>query len=96
MAVAAHGVIFAAAGMTLARVDAPGLEPLGVAYLFVVIAPALILALPFSPLLWHFHLMQTPGWFAWPKPAGFALVYATWVLVLFVLWRLARRRGVKP
>jgi hypothetical protein len=43
--------------------------------------------MPFSPLLWHWHLMETPGWFAWPKPAGFLLVYVTWVVALLLLAR---------
>lgn len=91
LVVALHGLVFAVASVTLARVEAPGLEALGWIYLFVVIAPALILAMPFSPLLWHFHLMETPGWFAWPKAEGFAIVYAVWVLVLLGVSLLARR-----
>jgi hypothetical protein len=55
------------------------------------VAPALILAAPFSPLLWRWHLMEAPGWFAWPKPAGFVLVYASWILAFFALSLIARR-----
>lgn len=90
--VAAHGLVFAVGSVTLARLDAPGLEVLGWIYFFVVIAPAMILAVPFSSLLWHFHLMETPGWFAWPRPAGFVLVYATWVLALMAVSLALRRR----
>jgi hypothetical protein len=55
------------------------------------VAPALILAAPFSPLLWRWHLMEAPGWFAWPKPTGFVLVYASWILAFFALSLIARR-----
>jgi hypothetical protein len=92
MALAAHGVVFAIGSVTVARLAAPQLEVLGWIYFFAVIAPAMILAIPFSPLLWRFHLMETPGWFAWPKPVGFALVYAAWVAALLLLALLARSR----
>ena len=82
-----HGVLFAIASASLSRADNPLPDTLGEAYFFLLSAPALILAMPLSPLLWHWHLMETPGWFAWPKPAGFLLVYATWVVALLVLAR---------
>jgi hypothetical protein len=95
LAVVAHGTVFAMCNVTLARIEAPALEAIGAIYFFVVVAPALILAMPFSPLLWHFHLMETPGWFAWPKPSGFVLVYSAWFVALFAASLLARprRRG---
>ncbi|HEY5899497.1 MAG TPA: hypothetical protein VIV54_18170 [Burkholderiales bacterium] len=92
IAVAAHGIVFALCSVTLARVETPGFEFLGWIYLFVVVAPAMILTVPFSSLLWYLHLMETPGWFAWPRPAGFALVYATWVLALTAISLAVRRR----
>ena len=91
IAVAVHGVVFAIAGVTLARVESPALEALAEVHYFVVIAPALILAMPFWPILWRLHLMENPGWFAWPKPAGFALVYIAWVVALLALSLLVRR-----
>ena len=84
-----HGVVFAIG--SLARFDAPGLEWLGEIYFFLVIVPAMLLAVPFRPLLWHFHLMEAPGWFAWPKPVGFVLAYLAWVLALYGVSMLARR-----
>lgn len=86
-----HGTAFALGSVTLARVDNPSLELLGEIYFFLVFAPAMILAMPFRPLFWHFHLMQTPGWFAWPKPLAFVLVYVFWVGLLLGLSLLARR-----
>ena len=71
--------MFAVGSLTLARAENPALQGLAEAYYFVVIAPALILSVPFDPILWRLHLMENPGWFAWPKPLGFALVYGTWI-----------------
>lgn len=93
IALAVHGLVFALGSVTLARLEVPGLEALGAVYFFAVVAPALILAMPFSPLLWHFHLMETPGWFAWPKPVAFVLVYAAWVAALAGASLLLRLRG---
>ena len=75
-AVAVHGLLFAIGSVTLARMENPALGEL---YFVLVIAPALILALPFTPILWHLHLIEAPGWFAWPRPLGFALVYGAWI-----------------
>lgn len=41
-------------------------------------APALCLAYPLNGLLWKLRLMNVPGFMAWPKSAGFALVYLIW------------------
>jgi hypothetical protein len=92
LAVAAHGVVFAVAAAILARLDNGHLEAAGDVYFFLIVAPAMVLAVPFSPLLWRLHLMHAPGWFAWPTPLGLALVYAAWVLVLFALSLLVRGR----
>jgi hypothetical protein len=93
IAVAVHGALFfAIASASLARADSARPETLSEAYYFLIVAPALVLAAPFSPLLWRWHLMATPGWFAWPMPAGFLLVYAAWVMALLVLSRLAAAR----
>jgi hypothetical protein len=85
--IALHGGLFAIASASLSRADNPLPETLGEAYFFLLSAPALILAMPFSPLLWRWHLMASPGWFAWPEPAGFLLVYIAWVVALLVLAR---------
>ena len=65
------------------------------ALILVFAVPAMLLAMPFTTILWKLHLMNAPGWFAWPKPLGFALVYTAWVLFLLGLayamqWRLTR------
>lgn len=78
-----HGAVFAALNVVLASVEQVP-EFLSEAYFYVVLAPALILSAPFTPLLWRLHLMHTPGWFAWPKAEGFALVYICWVLALLI------------
>lgn len=44
--------------------------------------PALLLASPFTSILWDLGLMNAPGWFAWPKPLGIALAYLVWIAVL--------------
>jgi hypothetical protein len=77
--------------VTLARADNPALERLADIYFFLVVAPAMILAVPFGPLLWRLHLMETPGWFAWPRPAAFALVYIAWIAAFAVLSLLSRK-----
>jgi hypothetical protein len=87
-----HGVAFAVGSATLARTENPVLGDL---YFFVLVAPALLLAKPFSWLLRDWHLMEAPGWFAWPRPAGFALVYVVWVLALLAVSLLARRIGAR-
>lgn len=60
-------------------------DPIGTIGFFVLAVPALILTSPFVPVLWHFGLMNAPGWFAWPKPLGIALAYTVWVIVLLLL-----------
>lgn len=52
---------------------------------WVLAVPALLLASPFTSVLWDLGLMNAPGWFAWPKPLGIALAYTIWVAVLFGL-----------
>jgi hypothetical protein len=91
IAVAVHGLVFAIGSVTIARAENPAFELLGEIYFFAVLAPAMMLAKPFAPVLWHFHLMQAPGWFAWPKPAGFTLVYISWILALLAVSLLAQR-----
>ena len=72
-------------------------EPLASFAFFFLFIPASILAKPLLPILWKFGLMEAPGWFAWPKPLGYCLVYAIWFVGLFSLSllasRLARARG---
>ena len=101
--VAVHGVLFAGfawvEGAGFSIPEFPGAEEI---FFFGLIAPALIMAAPFKPLLWWLGLMQAPGWFAWPRPLGFVLVYAFWMLVLFgasflpgAIVRLRRRRALR-
>ena len=90
--VAVHGAVFALASAFIDRFgDAP--DAVAEIYFFAVSVPAMILATPFSALLWRFHLVVAPGWFAWPTLAGFVLVYLAWTFALLgasVLARMAR------
>lgn len=52
---------------------------------WVLAVPALLLASPFTSILWDLGLMNAPGWFAWPKPLGIAIAYMVWIAVLFGL-----------
>lgn len=90
---AVHGLLLAL--FAQAQALWPDLAPdwLGEAVFFLLALPALLLTTPFEPLLWRLGLMNAPGWFAWPKPAGVALAYAAWVIGLLVLARLARDAG---
>jgi len=96
-AVAVHGLLLWL--FDLAQTFFPDLfagptpEFLGQLLFWGLAAPAMILAMPFNPLLWKLGLMNAPGWFAWPKPFGFALVYAGWVLVLLTLAQLCHWLG---
>lgn len=87
-----HGLIFALAAALIDRFGNTG-DLMGEIYFFAIALPALLLATPFSPLLWSFHLMTTPGWFAWPTLAGFVLVYLGWFCALLAASRLARVSG---
>ena len=81
--VAAHGVLFAGAAALVAWHGWTGVaELVQEVFFWALVVPALILTVPVDPVLWWLHLMNTPGWFAWPKPLGFALVYTIWVLAL--------------
>lgn len=90
--VAAHGAlvaVFAAGIEPRLGESAPG--PLASFVFFFLYIPASALALPLLPLLWKCGLMQTPGWFAWPKPLGYVVVYAAWVVALLALSLLMSR-----
>lgn len=96
--VAVHGALFGGAGAFVAWHDWTGVpELVQQAFFWGLVVPALILTVPVDPLLWWLHLMNTPGWFAWPTPLGFALVYAIWVLALlaaaYLAGACARRRS---
>lgn len=69
---------------------------IGAIAFWILAVPALLLARPFVPLLRTLHLMNAPGWFTWPKPLGFVLVYAVWVVVFFGLAQALRHRGSPP
>ena len=60
-------------------------DPVGELVFWLLAVPALLLASPFAPVLWDLGLMDAPGWFAWPKPLGIALVYMAWIAVLLGL-----------
>ena len=83
--VAVHGAVLALGSVALPEV-------LGGAYFAVIVIPALFLAWPLTPLLWQLHLMEAPGWFAWPKPFGFVLVYTAWIIALFGMSFIFRKR----
>lgn len=84
LVIAVHGVLFALGALT---------STLGEAAFWLLVAPALMLAMPLTPLLWPLHLMEAPGWFAWPKPLGFVLVYFTWVVALLAASFIFRGRA---
>ena len=84
-----HGALFALAALTFGHTDN---EAFGIALFWLLIAPALILAMPFTPLLWTLRLMEAPGWFAWPKPLGFVLVYFVWIAAFVAASLLFRRK----
>lgn len=98
-AIALHGVLL---GLTAAvqalfpgvTVDLP--PPVGEMMFWILAVPALILAIPFSAVLWSFGLMNAPGWFAWPKPLGFALAYMVWIVVLLGLAWMIQLRVRRP
>lgn len=99
--VALHGAVFAAAAALTAWRGWSGVpEIVQYIFFFGLAVPALILTVPVGWLLWWLHLMEAPGWFAWPKPLGFALVYAIWVLALlaaaYLGGALARRSRARP
>jgi hypothetical protein len=96
-AVAAHGLLLWL--FDLVQTYVPGLfagptpDWLGQLLFWVLAVPAMLLAVPFNPLLWKLGLMNAPGWFTWPKPLGFALVYAGWTLALLALALLCHWLG---
>lgn len=93
VAIALHGMLLGLAA-AVASVVPRVLESLGELFFWVLAIPALLLTSPLTSVLWRLGLMNAPGWFAWPKPAGVALAYALWVAVLFgfaqVVERLSR------
>ncbi len=99
--IAIHGMAFAGAAAFVAWHGWTGVAELVQAVFFWgLVVPALILTVPVDPVLWWLHLMNTPGWFAWPRPLGFALVYAIWVLALlaaaYLAGALAGRSRARP
>ena len=90
LGIAIHGVLFAALAWLPLVDDAP--EIVQLAYFYGFIVPAMILAMPFTRLLWWLGLMRSPGWFAWPAPLGFVLAYGCWIAVLLALaWMIMRK-----
>ena len=96
IAIAAHGLLFALYALALAPLPDEGNYPFAKIGFYCLYLPASILAIPLNPVLWRFGLMEAPGWFAWPTPLGFAVVYAVWVVGIMALSLLAargRRKG---
>ena len=95
-AVALHGVLFWLFALALPSLF-PGVfgngssELIGQVFFWALVVPALILTTPFNWILWSFGLMNVPGWFAWPKPLGFALAYTVWIVVLLGLAWVGKR-----
>ena len=92
-----HGLLLLVAGGIQWLFPDRSLEAIGEAVFVVLVLPALLLTWPFMPRLWQLHLMNAPGWFAWPKPLGIALAYVAWIAALLALARVLqvvqRRRG---
>jgi nicotinamide riboside transporter PnuC len=88
--VAVHGLVLVVFGQVQALWPDLAVDMVGEALFFLLALPALLLTAPFTALLWRLGLMNAPGWFAWPKPAGVALAYAGWIAGLLVLSQLAR------
>ena len=88
--IAIHGALFVLGILAFGKTDNPAL---GDALFLLLTAPALALAVPLAPLLWALHLMEAPGWFAWPKPLGFVLVYSSWIAALSAASFIFRRRA---
>ena len=89
-AVALHGMLLWLAAAI--KSFFPGVFDLaGEVFFWVLAVPALLLASPFTSILWKLGLMNAPGWFAWPKPLGIALAYTIWVAVFFGLAQAVQR-----
>lgn len=98
-AIALHGTVLG----LVAAVQAlfPGMtmhlpSPVAEMMFWILAVPALILTLPLTSVLWSLGLMNAPGWFAWPKPLGFALAYMVWTAVLLGLARIVQLRARRP
>ena len=96
IALAAHGLLFGLYALALAPLPDEGNYPFARIGFYSLYVPASILAIPLNPVPWKLGLMEAPGWFAWPKPLGFAVAYAVWVVGIMALSLLAargRRKG---
>lgn len=92
LAIAVHGCLVALFAWGLApRLDENASGPLASIAFFLLFLPASVLTLPLLPVLWKCGLMEAPGWFAWPKPLGYVIVYATWCVALLTLSLLTTR-----
>ena len=92
IAIAGHGTLLA----LLAFVIGPGIEDSVPEWFtsfvfFFVYVPASLLAKPFWSVLWNLHLIEAPGWFSWPKPLGYLLVYVVWCAGFLTVSLLAAR-----
>ena len=94
--IAGHGAMLALFAIGIApRIGDNVAEPLASIGFYFFVVPAMLLAKPLNPLLWNLHLIEAPGWFTWPKPLGFLLVYTIWCVGLLALSLLLARFGKK-
>lgn len=92
VAVAGHGLLFAFFAYGIGpRLGDKAPEWLGSFVFFFLYVPSSVLAKPFWPMLWNLGLIQAPGWFSWPKPLGYTLVYVIWCGGLLAISLLLNR-----
>ena len=92
IAIAGHGLLFALLAFGIGPLISGSVpEWFTSLVFFFVFVPASILAKPFWPMLWKLGLIQAPGWFSWPKPLGYLLVYVIWCGGLLAISLLLNR-----
>ena len=101
-ALAIHGLVLAIFAFLIEPTLRNGsYETLETSALWILYFPAMFLAKPLNSILWDINLINSPGWFSWPRPIGFVVVYGFWIgailIIRFVLGRITPRRlpGVK-
>ena len=97
MAIAGHGLLLALFAFGIGpRIGDDAPEWLSSIVFFLIYVPASLLTKPLWQILWNLHLIQAPGWFSWPKPLGYVLVYVIWCGGLLTLSLLAARARRSP
>ncbi|MDP9128404.1 MAG: hypothetical protein M3N08_09125 [Pseudomonadota bacterium] len=92
MALEVHGVFFALASWLLAlNVQHVISQFTRLVYFWSLAVPALGLTYPLNTLLAKLGLIEAPGWMAWPRPWGFALVYVVWIAIFLAMGMLCRK-----